>query len=243
MENLVSKKVKWLRGMAFAIYIMMQMFASALDSSVQYMLPHEVLLDSSWLTSSLSSISDSLIWLVFFLPLIFIASNKATKTACTVAVEVYAIRLLCHIIIVILCLSDTVAVRLNGIPGGIIDLLSLLSVASLMSVILNNTNFDANKRKWVYIVMMPYSILMFTVFLKLMDDSLSLIPSSAIASGIGGGMLSVFCVIAFFKLIYSPAFDGNYDSAVKADYDLTNKFFLGFLIPGIICTGIAFIIN
>ncbi len=257
MENVISAKTKWLRGLAFAFLALcsiLTFFQSSITAEFRILVENYLTLrtwepDSHdvWMKSHMYSgiITSTLLCIpeiICFIFLICIASNKATRTAA----------LLMLIVDVVYPINYALG---WGIPDdGAVHIIAVITVYAItylfpvygFSLICRNGNLSPKARRWVAILVIPYAVYIIDVLFNI--GGIALIDeikpnawdydymwyASSMYSGVWWMIWKVFAIVAYFRFIFSPAYDGNWRLDAKCSMTPMNKYVLGTLLAAFI---------
>ncbi len=249
MENLITAKTKWLRGVSFAFYILI--LASSIFLAqlvVNAFIPYYDYEASRYTPSLVHQTFYAILWFGFSLPLIFIASTKYTKSAFIVLTSLYGLRLICMAVLTGLAFAGLCSLSAyNTISGAFLMMLPLIA-AYLLSVIINSTTVESKTKKWIVLIIVSYTLTFINWFVYAIYGAVVNMKGleynqqqTFFASPVYMIWMSyIFAAVkavAYFKFIYSPLFDGSYDPNIKGNYNPLNKYFLGII--GAAAVGLA----
>ncbi len=245
MENVVSSKVKWMRGLAFAFIVMNYVAGSLFQNVIS-----DFFINTFDLSHSDSRIITSTIITSFYL----VFAGLMTYLAAIKANRIYAILFMVDFITIPLMFVNFPESEFRDVFIHVWNiLLSYLIPLYCISVIFQNnySRLDIKTQKWLPLIVLP-TILFAIIYithnfcydyiwdLKGLERDYAvwenMIYSSILYTPWAIIMLSL-ALIGIFKLIYSPAFGGNYNPNVKGDFNPLNKYFLGSL--GAVAIGVA----
>ncbi len=246
MGNVVSSKVKWMRGLAFAFIIVDFVLSFFFRNTLLVFFANTFGISSS---SDSYDITDAVItfsYLVFAGLMTYLAAIKANR--------IYAIILIAQLIRVSLRFIEFPESMfwLVFIPILRIFLTYLIPLYGFSVILQNNySRLDIKTQKWLPLILAP-SVLSFTIHITYsfcynyildirgLENAYNMWENMIYFSPLYAPWYIIMYIMVFvatFKLIYSPAFGGNYNPNVKGDFNPLNKYFLGSL--GAVAIGVA----
>ncbi len=233
MGNVVSSKVKWMRGLAFAFIVMF--YVSLFFEGVIY---HSL--------GRYTNMAIYATYLVYAALMVGLAAIKANR--------IYAVLFVNYLFLTIYLTVDFPKSAFWAISTLVLrHLLFHLIPLYCFSVILKNNYdlLDVKTQKWLPLLLLLPTVMFMTLNItynycfsaianfKDLDtpDFWSYTVYSAPLYFIWISIMCIMALVATFKLIYSPAFGGNYNPNVKGDFNPLNKYFLGSL--GAVAIGVA----
>ncbi len=239
MENIISTKVKWLRGLAFA-FLVLNYVSGFFWNRIWFFLMDTFDMSSMAASNTAQAITTSF-YLIFAALMISLASSKSNR-----------------IIYIMLLAASALVIPVNMIPFNdskmlevvlyiIVDILMFLIPLYCLSLILQNNHFNNDIRKWITLLLIPavFSMIVTITYnniwkLSGLDYSelwVKRMAYSAPMYRLWYVVMNILALVSSFKLVYSPAFGGGYNPQIKGDYNPLNKYLLGSLGAGVI--GIA----
>ncbi len=235
MENIITTKTKLLRGISFAFYLLIVASGIFLSQLIV-----DAFADRYNIFPLLTSTFNAILWVGFTLPLAFIASKKYTRIVFIVLSSLYLIRLVTLFVLTGYDTAGTLTYSMYGTVTGIFNLTLPIIAAYFLSVILNTESIEPKTRKWLLLIIVSYtltfigmfssSIFSYFIDIKGIEGNWSLQYQTSVPYYIY--IVCIFGIlkaIAYFKFIYSPIFDGNYDPDAKGNFNPLNKYFLGII--------------
>ncbi len=251
MENIISTKVKWLRGLAFAFLVLSIVlgYVDFIREGIHNLLSSNTKLNdiAAWSCSfDIKYAINLIISIVALVLLRFLSSTRVTRAAMDMIIAFDLYYLLNSILDILerlgICSSDFLD---NEVIQGILMAFYIIVMFLPLygySTIVNNNSAEHNIRKWGPVLLLVFVYIIvnrFNPLHKVMD--LASIESWPKCYDVYWNIYSwwniafnLLYVVAYFKFIYSPVFSGNYDGAAKGSFSPLNKYFIGPVAAGII---------